>query len=1123
MKCPKCQFDNREGAKFCKECGSRLGVICPKCGNTTEPGSKFCDKCGHNLTLRAESTPRALSIEKKIEKIQRYLPEGLTEKILSQKGKIEGERKQVTVMFCDMEGFTRLTEQIGPEEAYVIMDKVYEILIHKVLDYEGTVNEMTGDGIMALFGAPIALEDAPQRAIRSALAIHREMTRFNNKMKQEKKGIPPLKMRIGINTGPVVVGTLGNDLKVEFKAVGDTVNLASRMEELAEPGTTYVTEEIFKVAEGLFRFEAVGERKVKGKKNVIKVYYVIAPSTRRTRFDVNAEHGLTPFVGRERELEILLDGFERAKTGRGQAFSIVSEAGVGKSRLLYEFRKTIAHEDVTFLEGRCLSYSRAVAYYPVVDILKANFDIQEGDEDSEIREKVKSGFKVLGVDEVLTLPYILELLSVKESGIDQIPMSPEARKNRIIEALMRIVLNGSELRPLIIAFEDLHWMDKSSEDVLKYLLESIPGARVLLIFTYRPEYIHTWGARTYHSQVNLNRLSNRESLAMVTYLLGTEDIERNLEELILEKTEGVPFFIEEFIKSLKDIKAIERKENRYHLTESIEEMIIPSTIQDVIMARVDTLPKGAKEILQTSSVIERDFSYELIKQVAGLPEQALLSHLSALKDVELLYEQGIYPHSTYIFKHALTQEVVYNSILMKRKTLLHEKIGTAIEELYKDNLHEHYGVLAEHFVASEKYEKGADYCRLAGRKAEKAASFTDAIAYCEKRIASLEKVTASDDVRRKIIDARTVLGLYYTQMNYHVEAKEAIDPIFDVAKKHDYKRRLSQIYSIMGAYNCWVEEDFPRAFKNLEKALQITEEVNDIVSLLFANYWLGIALSFSCEFEKAHSYFKRALDINMAANTLWGIAVMKSDISFWIHYFQGTINRGYQTSEEALQIAEESGDIYSKALAYTFHGISCYAKGFCEETIEHLLKGAEFCGRTNQFAVNAGAQLTLGDVYLEVGEYEKSKLSYKNAVQLLEQNRLLPSMKNLNRIGIARAMVMNNEKGIELESLYGYVHENRIKLYDGWMPLYIGDILLNVDDQHMSEAEEWVKKAIQADTRNGMRFHLGRAYSLYADIFKRRGDQLKARETLNKAIAIFKDCGAEGWVKKYEKDLASLS
>ena len=1123
MKCPKCQFDNREGAKFCKECGSRLGVICPKCGNTTEPGSKFCDKCGHNLTLRAESTPRALSIEKKIEKIQRYLPEGLTEKILSQKGNIEGERKQVTVMFCDMEGFTRLTEQIGPEEAYVIMDKVYEILIHKVLDYEGTVNEMTGDGIMALFGAPIALEDAPQRAIRSALAIHREMTRFNNKMKQEKKGIPPLKMRIGINTGPVVVGTLGNDLKVEFKAVGDTVNLASRMEELAEPGTTYVTEEIFKVAEGLFRFEAVGERKVKGKENAIKVYYVIAPSTRRTRFDVNAEHGLTPFVGRERELEILLDGFERAKTGRGQAFSIVSEAGVGKSRLLYELGKTIAHEDVTFLEGRCLSYSRAVAYYPVVDILKANFDIQEGDEDSEIREKVKSGFKVLGVDEVLTLPYILELLSVKESGIDQIPMSPEARKNRIIEALMRIVLNGSELRPLIIAFEDLHWMDKSSEDVLKYLLESIPGARVLLIFTYRPEYIHTWGARTYHSQVNLNRLSNRESLAMVTYLLGTEDIERNLEELILEKTEGVPFFIEEFIKSLKDIKAIERKENRYHLTESIEEMIIPSTIQDVIMARVDTLPKGAKEILQTSSVIERDFSYELIKQVAGLPEQALLSHLSALKDVELLYEQGIYPHSTYIFKHALTQEVVYNSILMKRKTLLHEKIGTAIEELYKDNLHEHYGVLAEHFVASEKYEKGADYCRLAGRKAEKAASFADAIAYCEKRIASLEKVTASDDVRRKIIDARTVLGLYYTQMNYHVEAKEAIDPIFDVAKKHDYKRRLSQIYSIMGAYNCWVEEDFPRAFKNLEKALQITEEVNDIVSLLFANYWLGIALSFSCEFEKAHSYFKRALDINMAANTLWGIAVMKSDISFWIHYFQGTINRGYQTSEEALQIAEESGDIYSKALAYTFHGISCYAKGFFEETIEHLLKGAEFCGRTNQFAVNAGAQLTLGDVYLEVGEYEKSKLSYKNAVQLLEQNRLLPSMKNLNRIGIARAMVMNNEKGIELESLYGYVHENRIKLYDGWMPLYIGDILLNVDDQHMSEAEEWVKKAIQADTRNGMRFHLGRAYSLYADIFKRRGDQLKARETLNKAIAIFKDCGAEGWVKRYEKDLASLS
>ena len=293
----------------------------------------------------------------------------MTDKILAQRGKIEGERKQVTVMFCDLEGFTSISEKLGPEKMYGIMDQVYEILIHKVQDYEGTVNEMTGDGIMALFGAPIALEDAPQRAIRAGMAIHREMTKFSDKHKDEN--IPPLKMRIGIHTGPVVVGTLGNDLRVEFKAVGDTVNLASRMESLAEPGTTYVTEDTFKLTEGLFRFEALGGKKVKGKKDPVKVYRVIATSSRRTRFDVSAERGLTPFIGKERELEILLDGFEMSKSGRGRAFSIVAEAGVGKSRLLYEFRKAVANEDVTFLEGKCLSYSRNMAYHPIIDILKS--------------------------------------------------------------------------------------------------------------------------------------------------------------------------------------------------------------------------------------------------------------------------------------------------------------------------------------------------------------------------------------------------------------------------------------------------------------------------------------------------------------------------------------------------------------------------------------------------------------------------------------------------------------------------------------------------------------------------------------------------------------------------------
>ena len=615
-----------------------------------------------------------------------------------------------------MAGYTTMSEKLDAEEVYALMDQVYEILIHKVTEYGGTVNEFTGDGIMALFGAPIALEDAPQRAIRASLAIHREIVQFNERMRREKPGHIPLRMRAGIHTGPVVVGTVGNDLRVTFTAIGDTVNLASRMETLAEPGSTCVSEDTFKLTEGLFRFEGLGEKEIKGKEKPICVYRVIAPSTSRTRFDVSAERGLTPFVGRERERELLLDAFERARQGRGQAVSIVSEAGMGKSRLLYEFRKAILNEDITFLEGKCLSFGRGVAYQPITDILKSNFDIREDDWDPVIRKKVTQGLQAISVEEGPAMPYLLELLSVKDSGIEKITMSPEGKKDKTIETLKRIILKGSEMRPLVMAIEDLHWIDKTSEDVLKYLLESIAGARVLLILTYRPEFIPTWGARSYHNQLLLNRLSNRESLLMATHILGTEDLETALEEVILEKTEGIPFFVEEFIKSLKDLGFIERKDATYRISKELQTIRIPSTIQDIILARVDALPEGAKELLQVGSLIEREFSYKLIKAAMHLPEEELLRRLSFLKDAELLYERGLFPDSTFVFKHALTREVVYDTLLEKKKKELHIDIGRAIEEVYKDNLEEMYSPLAEHFEEGGDYEKAAQYFRLAASK-----------------------------------------------------------------------------------------------------------------------------------------------------------------------------------------------------------------------------------------------------------------------------------------------------------------------------------------------------------------------------------------------------------------------
>jgi class 3 adenylate cyclase/tetratricopeptide (TPR) repeat protein len=1117
MKCPKCQFDNRRGAKFCKKCGAKLELVCPVCRHPVQSDSIFCDECGHNLSQPAEKPSVDLSFDEKIEKIQRYLPKGLTEKILSQKEKIEGERKNVTVMFCDMEGFTTLSERLGPEEAYAVMDDVYEILIHKVHDYEGTVNEMTGDGIMALYGAPIALEDAPQRAIRTSLAIHREIAKFSNLRKQEKKIAFPLRMRIGIHTGPVVVGTLGNDLRVEFKAVGDTVNLASRMETLAAPGTTFVTYDTFKLTEGLFRFESLGEKEIKGKQESMRIYQVIGPSNRRTRFDVSADQGLTPFVGRDRELELLRDSFERARAGMGQAVSIVAEAGLGKSRILYEFRKSVANEDVTFLEGRCLSFSHAVAFHLCTDILRANFDIRESDGDAEIKAKVSKGLKLLNIDVASTLPLFLKLLRVQESGIDQIPMSTEGRINRIIEALNQIVLKGSEIRPLIIAYEDLHWIDKDSEDALKAILEIIPGARIFLIFTYRPKFLLTWGGKSYHSQVTLNRLSNRESLALTAHLLGTENIDSDLEELVLKKTDGIPFFIEEFVKSLRDLAIIEEMNNTCYLAKDAREVSIPSTIQDVIMARVDALPEEAKEVLRTGSAIEREFSHELIKQVMGLSEKELLSSLAVLKDSELLYERGIFPLSSYIFKHALTREVVYDALLNRNKKKLHEKIGNAIEELYNDSIGEHYEVLSEHYFASQNFYKAAKYSKLVALEAEKTGSLNEAVAYAQKVIACLGKLPQSVDAQKALIDARTKLGLYFLDMNYLNDAKEAILPIIDLTINRETEKRISQSFSIIGTWYYFIKEDFQKSYEHLIKALNISKKSQDSRSLVVANVWLGQVLSFNCEFKKASNHIEEALAFQVQANNKAWISVLKSLLSIFVYYWPGNVHLAYETSLEAVHIADEMGDIYPKANAYTCHGICCYGKGRLKVAQDYLLKGIDLIEKMNSYIYGIIPYKGLGDAYYQTGNYQSAMNQYRKAIWFMENKIMYPSWLNLCKIALARAKVMNNEQDIDIEALYGYVSENRVKIHEGRMRKYMAEILLNLGGDHLKTAENWIHKAIEADQKNGMTFYLGRDYVLSAEINQRKGDPIKAKVNMNNAIEIFKECGADGWVERYEK------
>jgi class 3 adenylate cyclase/tetratricopeptide (TPR) repeat protein len=899
MQCPKCQFENLGDVNFCVECGGKLEIICPKCGYCNSISYKFCGGCGHKLDDPLETPPKDLSFDEKLTEIQRYLPKGLTEKILSQRDKIEGERKHVTVMFCDLVGYTQLTEKLGPEKTYLLMDDIYGLLIHEVHRFEGTVNEMTGDGLIALFGAPIALEDASQRAVRSALSIQKAIAR-----KAAEIGIQ-LSMRVGIHTGNVVLGTLGNDLRIEFKAVGDTVNLTARLQQLAEPGSTFVSDKIYQLTEGLFRFENLGEQFVKGKSQPISVYRVLGSGTRKNLFEVRAERGLTRFIGREREIEILWDCFERVQSGKGQAVSIVSEAGLGKSRLLFEFRKLLAKEEVTFLEGRCVSFGKNTPYLPIIEILQNNFQIELKDGSKEIQDKIIKGCRQLNITadngENHISPYLFELLSI-ENGFDTLmDIEPEVKRRTTFEVLKDLCLRGSLIRPVVIAVEDLHWIDQTSEEYIKMLIDHIPGVRVFLIFTFRSNYMPPWGGKSYYSQITLNRLSNRESRAIISSILDSDEISDNLADLLFDKSEGVPFFIEEFTRLLQDSDNIVKTKRESALASNSISLNIPGTLQDLIMSRVDRLPAQAKEILQIGSAIENEFSGELIKEVLGISKMDLFSRVSHLMEAELIYEKGG-SQATYIFQHALTRDIVYNSQLEIKRSEYHLAIGKAIEKIYSDRLEEHYDILALHFTIGNDSKKAYQYHFLAGDRAVASYANREALEHFQEAWRLINNV----DSNRELTE-----------------------------KKFSTAVKLAEVMEPLGL--------FEPTLSLLEEIVN-TSDKNDSPGNVEAFYWLGNTYGNLGRYDEARNCLRKCLELSQKAGNVKIEGYVHNYLA-QLDWFQGYLVRALDHNKLAIKCLHQIGDYNRLAWAHVFHGLSCELRQI-DEWKEFVEKGEYWVERT---------------------------------------------------------------------------------------------------------------------------------------------------------------------------------
>nr|RPH48784.1 MAG: hypothetical protein EHM85_15990 [Desulfobacteraceae bacterium] len=892
------------------------------------------------------------------------------------------------------------------------------------------------------------------------------------------------------------------------------------MEGLAEPGTTYVTTETFKLTEGFFRFEGLGKKEIKGKAEPIEVYRVIATSSMRTRFDVSAERGLTPLMGRQQELEFLLDAYHRAREGNGQAVVISSEAGMGKSRLLYEFRKAIANDDVFFYEGKCLSYSQRAAYHPIIDVLKAYFRVDDGEPDSAVREKVMKGLDALSIDAARTLPCLLELLSVKDSGIDQEVMGPEAKRERINDTLSRMVIKAARLRPMVLAIEDLHWMDASSGEAVGYLLERIPTEQVLLVFTCRPEFAPNWGAKSYCHHLIVSRLSDHESIAIASHLLQTEGIEDELADLVIEKTEGVPFFVEEFMKSLRDLGVIEMQEGLCRLASKVT-MNLPSSIQDIITARIDILPESAKLIIKTGSAIERKFSHELIQLATGCEATELAAGLSALKDAELIYQRGVGADTTYIFKHALTMEVVYASLLTGQKQELHRKVGRSIELLHKDTIEEHCVTLARHFTEGALYEEAARYAKAAAKRAMRSGVYTDAIAHAKVQVHALEKLPITESIQKQIIDARTVLASYFIGLNRHLEAKEAVDSIVDLTIAMDYRKRLPGIYLALGSFY-WVKNDLEKYFQYLQQAIDLAERTGDWINLWYGNYFLGSALSFECQFEKAIDCFNICLQLSEMGNNLRGSTFVKGTMSTFALSFIGKIDAAYVISGEAVQAGEKCGDAHTKGMAYASHGCACFFKGDFEPAGHFLTDAIDLCSKSGQATWRCWAEFWLANTYYFTRCYKESIHFYDQSISTMREMGQAHSWTFYHKVSLERAILSDGGTTTPAFEPDTYRRENKFKLNEGIIESTIADILIKLDPRFIPEAEAAVQAAIAADERNQTKWYLGQDYAVYSEVCRIKGDMPLARAHLMKAIEIFRECGADGWVEKYEKELTLL-
>jgi class 3 adenylate cyclase/tetratricopeptide (TPR) repeat protein len=1116
MRCSRCLTENHEGLRFCEECGTRLTAICPSCSAEITPSKRFCGFCG---------TALAASRENRFTSPESYTPPHLVEKIITSKAALEGERKQVTVLFADLKGSMELLANRDPEDAREILDPVLEMMMEAVHKYDGTVNQVMGDGIMALFGAPLALEDHAVRACYAALTMQELVKKYAKSV--GSGGVEP-RIRVGLNSGEVVVRTIGSDLKMDYSAIGQTTHLAARMEQLAAPGTIRLTAATTRLIEGYIDVRKLGPLEVKGRLDPLEVFEAAGASSVRTRFQAAAAHGLTRFVGRDAEVDQLSNALERVQSGRGEIVAIVGEPGVGKSRLFYEFLHSPQTRGWVILAGGAVAYGKSVPYLPIVDLLKTYFQIELRDDTHKIQEKVAGKLGLLDPTLHSTAAAFLTLLDIPVEDVWWQALDPPQRRQQTLNAIKRLLLLESRIQPLILTFEDLQWIDSETQTVLDSLVESLPTLRVLLLVNYRQEYQHSWANKTCYRQSRIDPLSRDSAESLLEALLGNDSGLEQPKRLLLELTEGNPLFLEESVRSLVENRVFAGERRAYRLAKDITSIQVAPTVQVVLAARIDSLPPDAKRLLQAAAVIGKDVPFVLVQAIVDTGAEALRRSFAQLQAAEFLYETRLFPEVEYTFKHALTQEVAYRSLLDAQRRTIHGRIVAAIEQLYADRLDEQVERLAHHAFYSEIWQTAVRYLRQAGAKAAARSALQEAVSYFERALVSLEHLPRTPENAEQAIDTRFALKFALTPLGEFERTFDLLRETEALAEALDDQSRLGRVAAYMSDYFRLLGEH-DRAAEAGHRALRIAEALGDPALEVPTNTYLGLVTYAQGAYRRAGELFSKNVEYlcGERSRDRLGMPQLPSVHSrAWLGCCLaelGDFAEAVAVTEAGAKIAESVHQPVSLAAADFGLGTVFWRMGDARRAIPALEHGLEICRHWALelwFPVMAAA---LGSAYALSGRVRDALPHLEQAV---ERSTAMKRM-GLHSIrlvalgeGYFSAGRVDEANNLGHQAL-GLARKHGERGNEGWALRLLAEVTSH-PSVLAGGAEHYYREALRFADELGMRPLLAHCHLGLGRLHRRTGPRGASEEHFTAAAALFRATGMQFWTAQSEAELAGL-